>query len=132
MRISKRPKVRGRPSPVRTRSNLPGWLRVPLTGGSATGRYWCDICQISDAMFEPFVEAIASRLAGRQQHVAEHARVLTGQPLAGLGSTVRDTGLRVLGQPVWRVQETGAYVCEAVPGEGFLLTYQPHDYEENV
>jgi hypothetical protein len=109
----------------RRRARFVGVLRT------APSRRWCDICQISDAMFEPFVEAVASRLPERAPDVVDHTVVACNASLSAYctNRTPLDTGLRVLGRPVLKLQETGAYVCEAVADESFLLVYQPNRNE---
>ncbi|MDN7465798.1 hypothetical protein [Burkholderia gladioli] len=92
-------------------------------------RPWSDLTQLSDAMFTPFVEAVTSRLPERGRDIELRARVAPNQRLATFGSAAQleDTGLRVLGRPVWRTRASGTYLCEAVPGEDFLLLYQPNE-----
>ncbi|KVL25470.1 hypothetical protein WS97_00700 [Burkholderia territorii] len=95
-------------------------------------RRWLDIGQISDAMFMPFVEAVASRLPSGAPDIESHTHVAPNTTLGAYctGRTTLDTGLRVLGRPILKLQETGAFVCEALPDEGFLLIYQPNRNED--
>lgn len=103
-----------------------------VTEAGPSRRRWLDICQISDAMFAPFVEAVGSRLPRRALEVESLTHVAPNATLCTycIGLTPLDTGLRVFGRPVLRLRETGAYVCEAMPGEGFLLIYQPSNRNE--
>ncbi|CAG9264326.1 hypothetical protein BDI4_830035 [Burkholderia diffusa] len=117
----------------RRRARFVGWLRTAvLNEAVASRRRWLDIGQISDAMFMPFVEAVASRLPSGAPDVESHTHVAPNTRLGAYctGRTTLDTGLRVLGRPILKLQETGAFVCEALPDEGFLLIYQPNRNED--
>lgn len=106
----------------RARVGRQGWLRE-----RTQGRYWCDLCQIGDAMFDSFCEALKSRTRHCMEEIEARTRVKGGVRLLAFGAGDRrvDTGLRVFGNPVWRLQRSGAFVCEVVPGESVLLIYEP-------
>ncbi|WP_154876510.1 hypothetical protein [Burkholderia pseudomallei] len=61
------------------------------------------------------------------EEIEARTRVKGGVRLLAFGAGDRrvDTGLRVFGNPVWRLQRSGAFVCEVVPGESVLLIYEP-------
>jgi hypothetical protein len=92
---------------------------------------WCDACQLGDAMFTAFVEALKARFAHCAADIDARARVQFGKTLAALDAghgalDVRaDTGLRVMGTPIWRYQGSGVCVCEALAGDHVILTYEP-------
>jgi hypothetical protein len=115
-------------SHVRLRTGQPGWLLRPATSRMP---YWCDVCQIGDAMFVPFVEALKARFAHRAADIEARACLRTGLPLIALdlqhgGADTRvDTGLRVFGNPVWRYQASGICVCETLAGDHIVLIYEP-------
>ncbi|WP_154234161.1 hypothetical protein [Burkholderia pseudomallei] len=65
------------------------------------------------------------------EEIEARTRVKGGVRLLAFGAGDRrvDTGLRVFGNPVWRLQRSGAFVCEVVPGESVLLIYEPEKRE---
>jgi hypothetical protein len=106
------------------------WHRGWLSRTAACTPYWCDVCQLGDAMYQPFVAALQARFAHRAADIEARACVRTGKTLAELdaaaGTDARaDTGLRVMGKPVWRYQASGVCVCEAVVGDRIVLIYEP-------
>jgi hypothetical protein len=111
------------------RARRPGWL----LRSAPREPYWCDLCQLGDAMFQPFVEALKARFSHRAADIDLRACIRAGQRLtdldavhAALGARA-DTGLRVMGNPVWRYQGSGVCVCEAVAGERIVLIYEPRE-----
>ncbi len=80
-------------------------------------------------MFQPFVAALQARFAHRAADIEARACVRTGKTLAELdqasADSRADTGLRVMGKPVWRYQASGVCVCEAVEGDRIVLIYEP-------
>ncbi|MGF6766175.1 hypothetical protein P3T24_006521 [Paraburkholderia sp. GAS33] len=127
--MQKRPSYTSR-RPVRLRR--PGWL----VRGAPREPYWCDLCQLGDAMFQPFIEALKARFSHRAADIDLRACIRTGQRLIDLDAVQAldaasgaraDTGLRVMGNPVWRYQGSGVCVCEAVAGERIVLIYEPRE-----
>ena len=92
---------------------------------------WCDACQLGDAMFVPFVEALKARFAHRSSDIDARTCLRLGKTLAALDtqhgpSDPRlDTGLRVMSHPIWRYQGSGVCVCEALAGDHVILIYKP-------
>ncbi|CAE6847162.1 hypothetical protein R75461_07299 [Paraburkholderia nemoris] len=111
--------------PVRNRSK--GWL----TRAVSRAPYWCDLCQLGDAMYAPFVEALKARFSHQAADIEARACLRAGLGLAELDAAYAstgeraDTGLRVMGNTVWRYQCSGVCVCEPVAGERIVLIYEP-------
>jgi hypothetical protein len=113
-----------------------GWLTTPALE-APQAPYWCDLCQLGDAMYQPFVDALKARFSHRAADIELRACMRAGHGLAELdamhaatGARV-DTGLRVMGNPVWRYQGSGVCVCEALPGDRVMLIYEPGEGENN-
>ncbi|QRR11812.1 hypothetical protein FPJ27_37035 (plasmid) [Burkholderia sp. MS455] len=108
---------------ARARVTAPGWLRQH----SSRRARWVDVCQLADAMTDPFVAALASRLPHLSSDIEARVSISLGATFAMFRgeADALDTSLRVLDQPVWRLSTTGAFVCEAAKGEPVLLVYTP-------
>lgn len=102
---------------------VPGWLRQHASRRA----HWIDVCQLADAMTDPFVAALAARLPHLAADIEARVSISLGATFTMFRgeADVIDTSLRVLGQPVWRLSTTGAFVCEAAKSEPVLLVYTP-------
>jgi len=79
-------------------------------------------------MYPPFVAALQARFAHRAADIEARTCVRTDKTLAELDAEAgarADTGLRVMGHPVWRYQASGMCVCEALLGDHIVLIYEP-------
>jgi len=108
---------------ARARVTVPGWLRQHTSRRAR----WVDVCQLADAMTDPFVAALASRLPHLATDIEARVSISLGATFTRFRGEAHalDTSLRVLDQPVWRLSTTGAFVCEAAKGEPVLLVYTP-------